>query len=422
MAPNQAETPRKQDDKNKLEDEVRLRHFTEEVLDSRQEELEVQEKENSKLSKKLESLQQELKEAQSQLAQARSQSNKKDKDAEETKSQSTRPSPKRRDITEAEAQEAYRSLCENVRRWVEYRIRPVLDDLARGQFRCQPSPAQSTRFVSLMREPATSCLNVWHSDEYHFMALIMQYLWLVFFTKSFYCPLDDADGETTAAWIDELESAISKLPRDIQHCREWRSETLTALTSQKSFRSRRAAYLNLITEDLASLLTVVVPYLTAAELQSSLRTNIIDPAVDLAHRLQLSPNIYSLKWPARTARTKLDTYECINLANSGTTMNPDEAGKSSEALKNASYLFDVVPGLFVETVSGSKKSVVKTVCRPVVLVYGGEKDGDIPQKTMTLTRLLWDFANGSKGRSHGPSRNISPKSKTLILRRHRSKL
>lgn len=209
MSPNQAETPRKQDDKSKLEDEVRLRQFTEEVLDSRQEELEVQEKENSNLSKKLELLQQELKEAQSQLAQARTQPNK----AEESKNQGTRSSPTRRDITEIEAQEAYQNLCESVKRWVEYRIRPVLDDLASGHFRCQPTPAQSTRFVSLMREPATSCLNVWHSDEYHFTAIIMQYLWLVFFAKSFYCPLDDGDGETTAAWIDELESAVAKLPR-----------------------------------------------------------------------------------------------------------------------------------------------------------------------------------------------------------------
>ncbi|KAL7923466.1 hypothetical protein ACQKWADRAFT_50004 [Trichoderma austrokoningii] len=418
MSPNQAEIPRKQDDKGKLEDEVRLRQFTEEVLDSRQEELEVQEKENSKLSKKLELLQQELKEAQSQLAQARIQSHK----AEETTNQSTRSSPRRRDITEIEAQEAYKSLCENVKRWVEYRIRPVLDDLARGQFRRQPTPAQSTRFISLMREPATSCLNVWHSDEYHFTAIIMQYLWLVFFAKSFYCPLDDADGETTAAFIDELENAISKLPRDIQHCREWRSETLTALASQKSFKSRRAAYLNLVTEDLASLFTVVVPYLTVAELQNSLRTSIIDPAVDLAHRLQLSPNIFSLRWPARTARSKLDTYECLNLAGRGAIVSPGENGKLSEALKNASYLFDTAPGLFVETVSGTKKSTAKAVCKPTVLVYGGDEDGDIPQNSMTLTRLLWDFANGSKGRSLGPSRNASPKSKTLILRRHRSKL
>ncbi|KAL6871838.1 hypothetical protein J3F83DRAFT_772538 [Trichoderma novae-zelandiae] len=422
MAPTQTEAPHKHDEKSKLEDEVRLRQFTEEVLDTRQEELAVQEKENSALSKKLESLQQELKEAQSQLAVARSQPSKKDKAAEGSTDQNTRPSSRRKDITEAEAQEAYRTLCDNVQRWVEQRIRPVVDDLASGHFRCQPSPSQSTRFVSLMREPATSCLNVWHSDEYHFMALIMQYLWLVFFAKPFYCPLDDGDGETTAAWIDELESAISKLPRDISHCREWRAETLTALTSQKSFKSRRAAYLNRITEDLAALLSVVVPYLTAAELQGSLRTNIIDPAVDLAHRIQLSPNIYTLKWPARTARTKLDTYECINLANNGETIDSGKAGKPSEALKNASYLFDIAPGLFVETVGGAKKSAVKVVCRPKVLVYGGEKDGDIPQKAMTLARLLWDYANGSKARSPLPLRNGPPKSKPLVLRRHRSKL
>ncbi|KAL7812370.1 hypothetical protein V8C44DRAFT_69539 [Trichoderma aethiopicum] len=422
MAPTQAEAPRKQDDKNKLEDEVRLRHFTEEVLDSRQEELQVQERENSVLSRKLESLQQELREAQSQLALARSQSTKKDKTAEGSKDQNNRPSPQRKDITEAEAQEAYRALCDNVQRWVEQRIRPVLDDLASGHFRCQPSPSQSTRFVSLLREPATSCLNVWHSDEYHFMALIMQYLWLVFFSRSFYCPLDDGDSETTAAWIDELESAIAKLPRDISHCREWRAETLTALTSQKPFKSRRAAYLNHITEDLASLLSVVVPYLTAAELQGSLRTNILDPAADLAHRLQLSPDIYTLKWPARTARSKLDTYECINLASNGETIDSGKASKPSEALKNASYLFDIAPGLFVETVSGAKKSAVKVVCRPKVLVYGGEKGGDIPQQAMTLARLLWDYANGSKARVPLPLRNGPPKSKPLVLRRHRSKL
>lgn len=228
MSPNEAETPRKQDDKSKLEDEVRLRQFTEEVLDSRQEELGIQEKENSKLSKKLELLQQELKEAQSQLAQARTHPNK----AEESKNQGIRSSPRRRDITELEAQEAYQSLCENVRRWVEYRIRPVLDDLARGHFRCQPTPAQSTRFVSLLREPETSCLNVWHSDEYHFTAIIMQYLWLVFFAKSFYCPLDDGDGETTAAWIDELESAISKLPRGMFTLSEsWRICTFSTKTN-----------------------------------------------------------------------------------------------------------------------------------------------------------------------------------------------
>ncbi|KAL7930999.1 hypothetical protein V8C35DRAFT_122547 [Trichoderma chlorosporum] len=422
MAPTQAETPRKQDEMSKLEDEVRLRRFTEEVLDSRQEELEVQERENTALSSQLESLQQELKEAQTQLAQARSQSSKKDKAAEESKSQGPRASSLRKDITEAEAREAYGNLCENIQHWVEHRIRPALDDLASGHFRCQPSPAQSTRFVSLMRESATSCLNVWHSDEYHFRALIMQYLWLVFFAKSFYCPLDDGDGETTVAWIDELESAISKLPRDISHCREWRSETLTALTSQNSFKSRRAQYLNLITEDLASLLSVVVPYFTAAELQGSLRTNVIDPAVDLAHRLQLSPNIFTFRWPARTARTKLETYDCINLANDGALISSGEPGKPSEALKNASYLFDVAPGLFVETVGGAKKSAAKIVCRPTVLVYEGEKDGDVPQRTMTLTRLIWDYANGSKARSHGPSRIGSPKSKTLILRRHRSKL
>ena len=63
----------------KLSDEIRLRRFTEGVLDSRQQELEKQESENARLTKKLEALQKELAETQIQLTEARNQSKTKER-------------------------------------------------------------------------------------------------------------------------------------------------------------------------------------------------------------------------------------------------------------------------------------------------------------------------------------------------------
>jgi len=57
---------------------------------------------------------------------------------------------------------------------------------------------------------------VHQSDEHHVIAVIMYYLWLALFSKSFYCPLDGSDDDATIIWIDELESTMSKLPRGEQ--------------------------------------------------------------------------------------------------------------------------------------------------------------------------------------------------------------
>lgn len=197
----------------RLAEEVRLRQFTEEVLDTRQEELEAHEAETKRLTKKLEALQRELQETQAQLAQAHNQHKSKAKELQDAKDQIFRLQPRRRDITESEAQEAYKKLCGNVQRWVENRLPQTLDDMEAGRMRGRPSPALATRYVSLLREPAKRCLNSSEADEYHTIAVIMNYLWLVFFSKSFYCSLDDSDGDATLAWIDEMEAMMSKLPR-----------------------------------------------------------------------------------------------------------------------------------------------------------------------------------------------------------------
>lgn len=197
----------------KLADEVRLRRFTEDVLDARQEELEHQESENKKLCKKMDALQRELAEAQQQLIEARNQAKAKAKQLQEAKDHIFHLQPRRKDITESEAQEAYKKLCGNVQRWVENRLPPVLDEMESGRLRSRPVGAPAARFAALIREPARHCLSAHQSDEHHVIAVIMYYLWLALFAKPFYCPLDGSDDDATVTWIDELESTMSKLPR-----------------------------------------------------------------------------------------------------------------------------------------------------------------------------------------------------------------
>ncbi|KAK7408847.1 hypothetical protein QQX98_008969 [Neonectria punicea] len=403
----------------KLADEMKLRRFTEDVLDSRQQEIETQETQNDQISSELDVLNRELAATQRQLTEARSQMKTKTRQLQDAKDQIFRLQPRRNDITEAEARDVYKTLCGNVQRWVENRLKGALEDLDQGRLTIRLAPQQAARFAGLLREPSRRCLNVDQSDEYHVVAVIMNYLWLVMFSKSFYCPLDDTEADGTRMWIDELESTMSRLPRgmipfdslaknvlldeltfsDVAHCREWRSETLTALTHQPIFKTRRTRYLHLVTDDLTSLLSMFTPRTPPAELYASIRRNIIDPAADLVHRLHLASSIFSLKWPARTASSRLEVYECFNLASGGLILDLAGTNKDSASRRDVSYLFDVCPGLFVERVEGGKKLALKAISKPIVLVNKGE--GEIPQKP-TLVKWLCDNAGSPQGPGRGP--------------------
>ncbi|KAH6888079.1 hypothetical protein B0T10DRAFT_67040 [Thelonectria olida] len=391
-----------------LADEINLRRFTENVLDCRQQELELQE---HQMTSKLDALKKELANTQRQLAEARDQNKANDKQLQEAKDQVFRLQPRRNDITEAEAREGYKNLCGNVQRWVENRMSGVLDDLDEGRLRTRTAPPHAARFVGLLREASRRCLNVDQSDEYHVIGAIMNYLWLAIFSRSFYVPLDDTQGDGTVLWIDELESTMYRLPRDVSHCREWRSETLTALTSQPVFKTRRTRHLNLISDDLTAILSIFAPKTPSAELRASIRESIIDPAADLAHRLHLAPTIYSLKWPARTAPSRVEVYECLNLASGGLILDLTGTNKDSQSRRNVTYLFDVSPGLFVERVEMGKKHAPRAIVKPTVLI--NKADGEVPQKP-TLIKWLWDNAGPPPIPGRAPARTAGPKTASTV--------
>ncbi|KHO00179.1 uncharacterized protein MAM_02102 [Metarhizium album ARSEF 1941] len=353
-----------------LNDERNLRSFTEQVLDCRQIELEVAESENKRLFKKIDQLVKELSESKAQLFEARAQVKSKDRNLQEAGDHIFRLQSQREDITESDARDAYRALCDRIQRWVENRLPVTLEAASSGQTK-KPPPAQATKFLSLLREPAKRCLSVHLSDEYHVVAAILYYLWLAFFSKPFYCPLDDSTEDATLLWILGTESAMAK-SRNAEHCREWRSETLLALCTQKSFKSRRESYIYLISKDLSSYLTPVFPKISLVELQNSLRKAVVQPAADLAHRLHTSVNVFWLKWPLKTASTRLEVYECFNLADGGRVMDLGGTSPESPSRRNIRYMFDIAPGLFVERVDGGRKLPLKAICRPKVLIHSSE--------------------------------------------------
>jgi hypothetical protein len=186
---------------------------------------------------------------------------------------------------------------------------------------------------------------------------------------------------------------------------------LTALTSQQSFKTRQIKYINLVSGDLADLLSVVVPRASTSELQSSLRRAIVEPAAELAHQLHLAPSVYSLKWTARGAWSRLEVYECLDLANGGQVMDLSGTRSTSPSRRNVSYLFDVAPGLFVERVEGRKKSPVRAICRPTVLTFSGEEE--VAEKP-TVVKWLWDSADPPPGQGRlAPSRAATPSRRKL---------
>ncbi|RGP60553.1 hypothetical protein FLONG3_10815 [Fusarium longipes] len=369
----------------RLTSETHLRRFTETVLDSRQQEIEEREMEKDELALRVEILQKQLASTEQQLAEAQD--------------QVFRLQPSRKDITESEARDAYKTLVGNVQRWVENRAGHVIDDLDTGRLTNRAVPPEGSRLVTLLREQSRRCINVSQSDEFHIMGAIMNYLHITLFSKSFYCPLDDNDDGGTAMWIDELENTMSRLQR--AHCREWRSETLTALTHQSAFKSRRQRFINFVVDDLTSLLSVIVPRTPPADLQASVRRSIVEPAADLVHQLHLAASIYSLKWPARSASTRLEVYQCFNLADGGTVLDLSGTKSASPARRNIMYLFDIAPGLFVERIEGGRKLGLKAIAKPTVLVTNA--GGDISQGP-TVMRWLWEGMPSSQNPSRSASR------------------
>lgn len=158
--------------------------------------------------------------------------------------------------------------------------------------------------------------------------------------------------------------------------------------------------MSVVSEDLGAMLSLVIPGTSAADLTSSLHQHIIEPGAEMAHKLHLSLSVFSLKWPARRPWARLEVFDCINLQDCSHVQSRDS--------DRIAYLFDLMPGLFIERISHDKQSAPKAICKPTVLVHVGH--GDLPEQ-LNLVSWIWEYANMSAAaRSREPgSRSATPR-------------
>ncbi|KAH8169865.1 hypothetical protein LIA77_10409 [Sarocladium implicatum] len=409
----------------RFSDERKLRQYTEKVLDKRQEELEAEETQVVRLSHTIRKLKAELREANGQLDAAKAHLEKQSMQLDQVKDHVFRMKPRRDELTENEAKSLYADLCKGIRRWVDSRM-SSLDTTGGVRVGGTPGALQASRLVSLLRESGRRCIDVDQSDEYHVFAIVMNYLWLALFSRFFYCPLDDAEDGSVQVWMERLEQSMrenkgeqwqsfsvkkSCLIQDLgaEFSRNWRSDTLRAIAQRPAFQASRDRYLDVLSTDLASLLSAVALRGTQSELRHSIRKNVLDPAAAVAHRLHLAVPVYTLKWPVRHAWSRLEVYECTDLASGGLPIDFTGTVPNSKARKDVTYLFDLAPGLFVERIEHGQKLPPKAISRPQVLVYASSSRC---LKTYTTIRLLWDIADPERPPSRANGTRASPQKRT----------
>ena len=350
--------------------------------------------------------------------------------------------PRRTDITETEAQTQFGDLYNSVHRWVTNRLEKILDELDSGQLyhRAFPNPA-AKRVLSLSSARAIQHMQCHQSDEFVVIAVIMRFLCRAFFDQSFYCPLRKVVGEYDAIYVvDSIETSMRRVPRgklttkifslkltvsDASNCRDWRVEALTALVNEPDFVERRSNHEREKTEELLYLLAPLVPNAADQELRESIGRNIIRPAMDLAHRLQLSATVFTIRW------TKFDddlqsgviTSTRVNLS-SFISLNVLLCGKVVETpaeLQAMTYLFDVAPGLYSQTLSNQTSPGLKSLCKSRILVAVGEGSPVSPAEGPTLLQWIRSEADREESAPLGVSKEVRAEDDRKRGKKHSSK-
>lgn len=125
-----------------------------------------------------------------------------------------------------------------------------------------------------------------------------------------------------------------------------------------------------MTKDLGFLLHTLAPNTDQSELERSIMTAIVEPALSLAHKLHLSVDKYSIKWtPYHTSpwekrqamRVDLSQYDCVDLLTGRNVRFPVKG-------KIITYVFDLCPSLELQTAQAQYLGQPKVLKKAKVLV------------------------------------------------------
>jgi hypothetical protein len=307
--------------------------------------------------------------------------------------------PKREQITESEAAAEFRSLGRTIEDWVETNLGDDLHDRSILKQRIHASHIR--RFLMCVSSPGQEASRCPDTDVYNVIAAIMKFLCIEIFDKDFYCPVEGGAMEFLSSILMSMRnleprrgesfhtkyfsldcSASITHPSDLSTWRRWRSETLTALAGRHEFASQRQGLIHHLVSELTNMLLIFLPRSDLHKLAPSVYSAIIEPALLLAHKLQLSVDKFSLSWTP-FAGTMLEersidpsdysTFECVDILRSGKVMKSQEVA----AAGTITYMLDLTPALIFEAVKADAYSDPRVLNRGRILV-AATKEGDGP--------------------------------------------
>ncbi|PMD20145.1 hypothetical protein NA56DRAFT_602060 [Hyaloscypha hepaticicola] len=285
--------------------------------------------------------------------------------------------PKREQITESEAAAEFKSLFRMIEDWVETNLEDEIH--ARSILKQRGlQPSRIRRFLTLVSLPGQEASSCPETDVYNVIAVILKFLCIEIFDKDFYCPVE----EGAMGFLNSILMSMRNLEprRDLSTWRRWRSETLTALAGRPEFAAQRKHQVNYLVTELTNILLIFIPRSDLQKLGPSVHSVIIEPALTLAHRLQLSVDKFSLSWTAfggtRPEMRSIDprdysSFDCVNILQSGKAMKP-QAVAAAGTIK---YMLDLTPALIFEAVKANAFADPRVLNRARILV-AATKEGD----------------------------------------------
>ena len=142
------------------------------------------------------------------------------------------------------------------------------------------------------------------------------------------------------------------------------------------FDPHRAERIKELTKSLTQMLRIFTPRADRKEVQSSIQTLIIERAVELARRLQLSVDKFEVCWTLYAegysrhgGRGILDPhlFKCVNLLAGGKIIK-FPADDQMFQRNHVTYILDICPELRCWSIKGDEYSEAKVLTKPKILV------------------------------------------------------
>ena len=158
---------------------------------------------------------------------------------------------------------------------------------------------------------------------------------------------------------------------DLTTLRTWRCETLTAVTQRPEFIQFRHKQSKTLSNDLANMLSLFLPRSDISGFTRLVQSTIIEPALQLAHKMHLSVHDFSLRYTTyhstkseerHPLRQEWSQFECVSLS------PPGKVQRHPVADVIFTYLFDLSPELVFRAVKADSFAEPRVLKRGRILV------------------------------------------------------